>query len=63
MKRGEMAETDDRTEYTLVLDEEYIKALALGEVPPVVQNLAWSCLKAMHMLPEFLLTAEDRRSA
>ena len=63
MKRDEMAETDDVIEYTVILPEADVKALALGTVTPAVQNLAWSCLKSMHLLPEFTLTAEDRRAS
>ena len=56
-------ESTDTIEYTVVLPEADVKALALGEVTPAVQNVAWSCLRSMYMLPEFMLTAEDRRSA
>lgn len=53
----------DAIEYTVILPEADVIALACGNVTPAVQNLAWSCLRAMHLLPEFVLKAEDRRTA
>jgi hypothetical protein len=55
--------TDRHIEYTLILPERDVIALAVGQVTPDVQNAAWSCLKAMHMLPEFVLTAEERQAS
>jgi len=54
------ASKDETVEYTVILPERDVIALACGEVTPAVQNLAWSCLRSMHMLPEFMLTAEER---
>lgn len=55
------ASTDTTVEYKVILPERDVIALACGEVTTDVQNLAWSCLKAMHLPPEFMLTAEERQ--